>query len=372
MPIQVWDYRAEYEAERADILDAVETVLRSGRLILGDSVRAFEREFAAYCGVEHGVGVNSGTDALILALRALDIEAGDEVITTSNTAIPTVAAIVSAGGLPRFVDIDADTYLMDVSQVAAAITPRTRCIIPVHLFGQCVDMDALQAIAGSRGIALLEDCAQSTGARYHGRPAGSMSTLAAFSFYPTKVLGAYGDGGMIVTGDAALASRLRRLRMYGTEAAYYSEEHGYNSRLDELHAEILRRKLRRIDSYLARRRAIARRYDEQLRDCGLVLPRAASGSDHVYYLYVVRHPARDAILRELAAREIFVNVSYPWPIHVMRGYASLGYAEGTLPVTERTARQIFSLPMYPTLTESAQDQVCAALHDILATLGEAA
>ena len=190
MTIPAWDYRAEFEAERDDILAAFEQVMRSGRLILGESVRAFEQEFAAYCGVRHGVGVNSGTDALLLALRALDIRAGDEVITTSNTAIPTVAAIVSAGGIPRFIDIEPDTYLMDVSQLESAITTHTRCIVPVHLFGQCVDMDALNAVASKHRIAVLEDCAQSTGAEDRGRRAGSMSQVAALSFYRTKILGA--------------------------------------------------------------------------------------------------------------------------------------------------------------------------------------
>ena len=367
MSIHVWDYRAEYEQEREDILAAIDQVMRSGRLILGESVRAFERELAAYCGVSHGVGVNSGTDALVLALRALGLQPGDEVITTSNTAIPTVSAIVTAGGTPRFVDIEPSTYLMDVPQLEAAITPRTRCVIPVHLFGQCVDMDALHAVADAHGIAVLEDCAQSTGAAHRGRRAGSMSRVAAFSFYPTKVLGTYGDGGMAITSDEALSARLRRLRMYGTEKTYYAEEHGYNSRLDELHAEILRRKLTRLDAYVDRRRALARRYDERLQASGLALPATAPGNDHVYYLYVVRHPARDTIMRELAARDIIVNISYPWPIHTMRGYASLGYQEGSLPETEGAAREIFSLPMYPSLTDHDQDRVCEALHEILQT-----
>lgn len=367
MRIQVWDYRKEYEQERGEVLAAIEQVLSSGRLILGESVRNFEREFAAYCGVRDGVGVNSGTDALVLALRALDIQPGDEVITTSNTAIPTVSAIVTAGGTPKFVDIDPSTYLMDVTQLEALITPRTKCIIPVHLFGQCVDMEALQAIAARHGIAILEDCAQATGARHRGRVAGSMSRVSAFSFYPTKVLGTYGDGGMILSDDDSLVARLRRLRMYGTEKTYYSEEHGYNSRLDELHAEILRRKLKRLDGYIARRRELARRYDERLRGTGLGLPATGAGNDHVYYLYVVRHKERDRIMRELAARDIFVNISYPWPIHTMRGYASLGYREGQLPETERAAREIFSLPMYPSLTDAEQDRVCEALREILGT-----
>jgi aminotransferase EvaB len=364
MTIHVWDYRQEYEAERADILAAVDQVMRSGRLILGESVRSFEREFSAYCGARHGVGLNSGTDALTLGLRVLGIQPGDEVITIANTAIPTVAAIVSAGGTPRFVDIDPATYLMDVSQLEAAVTPRTRCVIPVHLFGQCADMDAIHAVASRHGIQVLEDCAQSAGARYYGRPAGSMSRLAAFSFYPTKILGAYGDGGMIVTSDEALAARLRRLRMYGTEGSYYSEEHGYNSRLDELQAEILRRKLGRIETYIEHRRVLARRYDEQLGGLGLTLPLVAPGRGHVYHLYVVRHPARDAIVDALAARGIGLGVHYPWPIHRMPAYGHLGYGEGSLPVTEQAAREIMSLPMYPSLTTADQDRVCEALRAI--------
>jgi aminotransferase EvaB len=365
MTVPFWNYRAEYEAERDDIFGAIEQVMRSGQLILGDSVRALEREFAAYCGVREGVGVNSGTDALMLALRALDLRAGDEVVTTSNTAIPTVSAIVSAGGVPRFVDVEADTYLMDVSQLEGVMTPRTRCIIPVHLFGQCADMDAVNAFADRHGAMVIEDCAQSTGAEYVGRRAGSMSAIAAFSFYPTKILGAYGDGGMVVTSSAPLAARVRGLRMYGTAGRYYAEEHGYNSRLDELHAEILRRKLPRVSAYIDRRRELARRYDEQLRGLGLTLPREKPENRHVYHLYVVRHPARDAIVKALAARGIGVAIHYPWPIHTMPAYASPEYPQGSLPETEAAAREIFSLPLYPSLTNAEQDRVCEAIHEVI-------
>ena len=368
MPIQVWDYRQEYEQERDEILAAVDEVFRSGRLILGDRVRALEEQLAASCGAGFGVGVNSGTDALVLGLRALGIGEGDEVITVSNTAIPTVSAIVTAGGVPRFVDIDPATYLMDPAQLEAAVTPRTRCILPVHLFGQCVDMDAVRAAASAHGLRVLEDCAQSTGAEFNGRRAGSMGDAAAFSFYPTKILGGYGDGGMVVTDDAALAARVRRLRMYGSEGRYYAEEHGYNSRLDEVQAAILLRKLARLPAYIERRRELARRYDRLLAGTGLQLPVTAPGNVHAYYLYVVRHPARDRIMQALAARDVVVNVSYPWPIHTMRAYAHVGYAEGSLPQTERAAREIFSLPLYPTLTDAEQDRVCDALHAICSTL----
>jgi dTDP-3-amino-2,3,6-trideoxy-4-keto-D-glucose/dTDP-3-amino-3,4,6-trideoxy-alpha-D-glucose/dTDP-2,6-dideoxy-D-kanosamine transaminase len=361
--IPFWDYRREYEAERADTLAGVDGVLASGALILGESVAVFEREFAAFCGCGYGVGVNSGTDALMLALRALDLAPGDEVVTVSNTAIPTVSAIVSAGGTPRFVDIDPSTYLMDAARIDAAITPRTRCIIPVHLFGHCVDMDAVHAVADPRRIAVIEDCAQCTGAEHRGRRAGSLSMAAAFSFYPTKVLGAYGDGGMIVTSDPDIAARMRRLRVYGTHGRYYAEEHGCNSRLDELHAELLRRKLRRIDTYIARRRALARRYDDQLRDCGVQLPVSAPGGTHVYHLYVVRHRNRDGLRQWLADRGIGAAIHYPWPIHLMPAYARFGGGEGSLPVTEAAAREILSLPLYPSLTDAEQDQICEAVRE---------
>jgi aminotransferase EvaB len=368
MPIHVWDYRKEYEAEREDILAGVEKVFRSGRLILGPSVKAFEAGFASYCGVAHGVGVNSGTDALFLALRALDIGPGDEVLTVSNTAIPTVSAIVSTGAVPRFVDIEPDTYLMDVAKLEAAVTPRTKCILPVHLYGQCVDMETVGNVAAKFGLKVVEDCAQSHGATQNGKKAGSMSDAAAFSFYPTKVLGAFGDAGMVVTNDENTADRLRRLRMYGNERTYCSVEHGYNSRLDELQAELLLRKMPRLDGYIARRRQLAARYDELLLGTGLALPTVRSANSHAYYLYVVRHPGRDLIIEALAARDIFLNISYPWPIHVMKAYSHLEQKQGDLPVTELAAQEIFSLPMYPTLSNNEQDVVCEALRCTLQSL----
>lgn len=365
MVIKVWDYLMEYETEREDILAGTEKVFRSGRLILGESVKNFEEAFAAYCGVRHGVGVDNGTNALTLALRALGVGPGDEVITVSNTAVPTVSAIVSAGAVPRFVDIDPETYLMDVGQIEAALTHRTRGILPVHLFGQCVRMDGVRAIAKERGLWVVEDCAQSHGATQGPNKAGSMSNAAAFSFYPTKVLGGYGDGGMVMTNDPALDVRLRRLRIYGMERTYYAQEHGYNCRLDELHGEILLRKLKRLDQYIARRRELAGRYDRLLHGTSLILPKTSAGNGHVFYVYVCRHPDRDRIIAELARRDIHVNVSYPWPIHIMGGYAHLGYRDGDLPRTEAAAKEIFSLPMFPSLTEEAQDAVCRALGEIL-------
>lgn len=365
MRIPVWDYRREYEQYRDGILASVDKVFRSGRLILGESVQNFERTFSTYCGVAHGVGVNSGTDALFLALKALGIRDGDEVITVANTAVPTVSAIVSAGGVPRFVDTDPETYLMDVSKLENALTPNTKCILPVHLYGQCVNMDSVMAFAQEHGLKVLEDCAQSAGSVYKGRKAGSLGDAAAFSFYPTKTLGGYGDGGMVLTGDQALADKVRRLRMYGMENNYYSEEHGYNSRLDEVQAEILSFKLGYLDKFIARRRQLAANYDRRLRGSGLVLPIEARENFHVYYVYVVRHPDRDRHIEALKRRDIIVNISYPWPISIMRGYAGLGYKEGDLPVSEAASSQIFSLPMYPTLTDEEQETVCQALEEIL-------
>jgi aminotransferase EvaB len=366
MSIRVWSYLEEYESEKAEIHEAIDTVLASGSLILSSQVSSFEDEFARYCGAAHGVGVANGTDAIFLALLALGIGEGDEVITVSNTAVPTVSAIVSTGAHPRFVDIDPDTYLMDCSKVPAAITGRTRCILPVHLYGQCVDMDALRELAERRNLKLVEDCAQSHGASFRGAKAGSMSDAAAFSFYPTKVLGGYGDGGMVLTSDEATRDRLRRLRFYGMDGRYYAREHGYNSRLDELHAAVLRKKLSHLDEYIAKRREIAKRYDELLADTTLGLPKIAAGSEHAYYLYVVRHEQRDRMISELADREILVNVSYPWPIHTMTAYSSFAEGVGSLPVTEAAAGHIFSLPMYPALTEEQQDRVVGALREIAA------
>jgi dTDP-3-amino-2,3,6-trideoxy-4-keto-D-glucose/dTDP-3-amino-3,4,6-trideoxy-alpha-D-glucose/dTDP-2,6-dideoxy-D-kanosamine transaminase len=369
MTVHVWDYLTEYADERDDILDAVDTVFRSGRLVLGPSVEAFEREFAAYHDLPHCVGVDNGTNALVLALRALGIGPGDEVITVSNTAAPTIVAVDAVGATPVFVDVSEESYLIDVAQVPAAVTARTRCLLPVHLYGQCADMAALRSIADEHGLAVLEDCAQAHGARQGGRIAGTSGDAAAFSFYPTKVLGAYGDGGAVITSSADVAARVRRLRYYGMEERYYVvETPAHNSRLDEVQAEILRRKLRRLDGYAKARRAVADRYAAALADTDLVLPATAPGNDHVHYVYVVRHPRRDAVLDGMRARGFSLNVSYPWPVHTMSGFARYRPPAGSLPVTERLAGEIFSLPMYPSLDPGLQDRVVGALRDVLAGL----
>ncbi|AYY12559.1 DegT/DnrJ/EryC1/StrS family aminotransferase [Actinobacteria bacterium YIM 96077] len=366
MSISVWDYLPEYENEREEILEAVDTVFRSGQLVLGKSVRGFEREFADYHGLPHCVGVDNGTNAVKLALEAVGVGPGDEVITVSNTAAPTVLAIDSAGATPVFVDVRRDDYLMNVDQVAAAITPRTKALLPVHLYGQCVDMTPLHTLAAEHGLAVVEDCAQAHGATQRGQLAGTFGDTAAFSFYPTKVLGAYGDGGAVVTPNQKTAEELRKLRYYGMRDVYYVvRTPGHNSRLDEVHAEILRRKLRRLDDYVAGRRTVAARYAEALGDTELELPKVNDGNEHVYYVYVVRHPDRDRIISELANHGIKLNISYPWPVHTMTGFAHLGYERGSLPVTEELADQIFSLPMYPSLDLDRQHRVIDAVRQVL-------
>jgi dTDP-3-amino-2,3,6-trideoxy-4-keto-D-glucose/dTDP-3-amino-3,4,6-trideoxy-alpha-D-glucose/dTDP-2,6-dideoxy-D-kanosamine transaminase len=353
-----WDYRREYDELRDEILAAVDRVFKSGQLILGPECIAFERDMAAYVGVGGGVGVNSGTDAVYIALAAAGVAAGDEVITVPNTAVPTVAAIQVLGARPVFVDIRQDDFLMDVDQIEAAMTPRTKAIVPVHLYGQCVDLDPLVALARKHDLRIVEDCAQSQGALYKNRKCGSIGTAATFSFYPTKTLGGYGDGGMVVSDDEAVVSRARSLRFYGMEKTYYAERHGYNSRLDEVQAAILALKLPRIESWIERRREIAERYRRGFAGTGLTMPRENDHSRHVYHLFVVEAPGdRDALLARIETRGLKCSVQYRWPIHLMRGYEDLGYRAGQFPVTESKAAQIFSLPIYPHLTDEEVDEV---------------
>jgi aminotransferase EvaB len=353
-----WDYRREYEELREEILAAVDRVFKSGQLILGPEGVAFERDMAAYVGVAGGVGVNSGTDAIYIALAAAGITAGDEVITVPNTAVPTVSAIQVLGARPVFVDINEHDFLMDVGQIEAAITPRTRAVVPVHLYGQCVDLDPLMDVANRHGLKVIEDCAQSQGSLYKNRRCGSAGTASTFSFYPTKLLGGYGDGGMVLSDDAAVISLARSLRFYGMEKTYYAERHGYNSRLDEVQAAILALKLPRVEGWIGRRREIADRYGQGLAGCGLRLPRENDYGRHVYHLFVVEAASdRDGILQRIEARGLKCGVQYRWPIHLMRGYEDLGYRAGQFPVAERKAQQIFSLPIYPHLKDEEVDEV---------------
>jgi len=351
------------ESLAEEVWAAANRVLQSGWFVLGPEVERFEAAFAAYHGVGHAIGVASGTDAIELALRAAGIGPGDEVVTVAHTAVPTVCAIERAGAKPVLVEIDAVSYTMDPAAAAAAVTRRTKAILPVHLYGHPADMPALTRLAERRGLLVIEDCAQAHGARLGARRVGTFGQLGAFSFYPTKNLGACGDGGAVVTNDAQLAARLRRLRSYGQTARYRHVERGVNSRLDEIQAAILCAKLRHLDAHNAARRALAECYDGLLEH--VVRPGIRTSGpevEHVYHLYVVRHPQRDALQARLRARGVDTLVHYPVPVHLQEAYADLGYGRGELPVTESIAAEILSLPLYAGLTRAEVETVAAAVN----------
>jgi dTDP-4-amino-4,6-dideoxygalactose transaminase len=362
------DLRPQYAAIKDEVDAAVRGVLERGWYVLGPEVEAFETEFAAYCGARYAVGVGSGTEALHLALWACELGPGDEVITVAHTAVPTINAISLTGARPVFVDVDAATRTMDPVAAAAAVTSRTRALLPVHLYGHPADMGPLQALARERGLALIEDAAQAHGAAYHGTRAGRLGDLAAFSFYPTKNLGAYGDGGMVVTDDATLAERLRLLRNYGQTDRYHHQIEGLNSRLDELQAAVLRVKLRHLDAWTAARRERAARYTARLRN--VTLPTEAAWAQHVYHLYAVEVPRREAVQAALAAAGIGTLVHYPIPAHLQPAYAHLGIARGSLPVTERLADTVLSLPLYPELPLDQIDEVAATLDRVVSEVAD--
>ena len=363
--IPLVDLKAAYGRLQAEIDAAVARVLAGGWYILGPEVSAFESEFAAYLGVEHAVGVASGTDAVLLALRALGIGPGDEVITVAHTAVATVTAIELAGATPRLVDINPTTYTLDPAQLAAAIRPRTRAIVPVHLYGAPADMDAVLAVARAHALPVVEDCAQAHGARYRGQMVGTLGDAAAFSFYPTKNLGALGDGGAVATNRPEVAERLRLLRQYGWRERYVSDVAGTNSRLDELQAAILRVRLRHLDAENAVRRWLAARYDAALAGLPIARPAARPDDGPVYHLYLISAATRDALAEHLRARGIGTGVHYPVPVHRQPAYAHLGYGPGSLPATEAAAAEVLSLPMYPDLTEESVDAVVAAIKEYL-------
>jgi dTDP-4-amino-4,6-dideoxygalactose transaminase len=335
---------------------AIHGVLESGQYILGENVGSFEREFAGYCGARYGVAVASGTSAIHLALRSCGIKKGDEVITVANTAAATVLAILYSGAKPVFSDIDRDTYNMDVSRAEEKISRDTKAIIPVHLFGRPVAMDPLTDLAEDRGLKLVEDACQAHGAEYKGKKAGTFGDVGCFSFYPTKNLGCYGDGGMAITDDGRIAAKLRLLRNYGQQKAYHSLIRGYNSRLDELQAAVLRVKLKNIDEWNEKRRTLARSYNELLAGTGVARPIESAHCKHVYHQYVVGCDKRDTLQRWLKERGVMTNVHYPVPVHLQKAFAGLRIVKGSLPATEENASRILSLPIYP---EMGEEQVKA-------------
>jgi dTDP-4-amino-4,6-dideoxygalactose transaminase len=353
--------REQYLAHQAEIDAAIARVLDKGWYIVGDETTAFESEFAAYVGVNHGIGVGSGTEALHLAIKACSIGAGDEVITVAQTAVATVAAIEMAGATPVFVDIEEDFLTLDPLQLERAITPRTRAIIPVHLYGQAADLDPIIQIAKRHNLLVIEDCAQAHGAGYNGRRVGSFGDIACFSFYPTKNLGAIGDGGMVVTNNPELAKQCRLLREYGWAERYVSSISGWNTRLDELQAAILRVKLRYLDSDNERRNQIARHYLAELSGLDLVLPTLRPQTTHAFHLFVVMSDRRDALRSFLKEKDVGALIHYPVPVHLQPAYARRIAGSDNLPVTERAAAQVLSLPMYPELCDRDLETVIAAV-----------
>jgi dTDP-4-amino-4,6-dideoxygalactose transaminase len=365
-PIQTSDPQASYLAHKAEIDAAIQSVLEQSHHILGPVVERFEAGFARFVGVEHGVGVNSGTDALHLALRGLGIGQGDEVITVSHTSVATVAAIEMSGAVPVLVDVELPWLTIDPQLAASAIGPRTKAIVVVHLYGQPADLTRLQSLCDQHGLALIEDCAQAHGAAWGGKPAGSFGSVACFSFYPTKNLGTVGDGGMVVTNDEALARRIAMLRQYGWSDTRNSLMQGWNSRLGPLEAAILEVKLRHLPEMVHARRQIAQRYDVNLADLQLVLPREREGSQHAFHLYVMRcgdNGQRDKLLQHLRARGVVAGIHYPVPVHLQPAYRGR-VAARALPNTETIAQQVISLPIYPELTAPQQETVVAGVREL--------
>jgi dTDP-4-amino-4,6-dideoxygalactose transaminase len=345
-----------------DALEAAfRRVLDSGWFIMGRELEAFEAEFAAYCGAQHCIGVGNGLEALHLILRAMEIGAGDEVIVPANTYIATWLAVSYAGATPVPVEPDPITFNIDPALIEAAITPRTKAIMVVHLYGQTADMDPINAIARAHGLKVIEDAAQAHGAHYKGRCSGALADAAGFSFYPGKNLGALGDGGAVTTNDDILANRIRILRNYGSQVKYHNEVKGYNSRLDELQAALLREKLKGLDSENKHRRRLAALYSELLKESGLVLPIAPEWSEPVWHLYIVRSRQRDALQRYLAAKGIGTMIHYPIPPHLQPAYSELGFSRGSFPISEAIHAEVLSLPMGPHLNENDVRAICVAI-----------
>jgi dTDP-4-amino-4,6-dideoxygalactose transaminase len=357
------DLKAQYQSIKSEIDTAVIGVLESTQFVLGSAVAAFEKAFAPYCQAEHAMGVSNGTSALHLALLAAGVGRGDEVITTPFTFIASVSAIDYTGARPVFVDIDPSSFTIDPAKIEAAITPRTKAILPVHLYGRTADMDPILEIAKRHNLVVIEDAAQAHGAEYKGRRAGSMGDLGCFSFYPGKNLGAYGEGGAVTTNNPEYARKVRTLRDWGAERRYHHDLKGFNYRLEGIQGAVLGVKMKYIEDWTEARRTHAARYDELLKDSAYDLPLTPAHLRHVYHVYAIRHPRRDALQSFLTERGIGTNIHYPIPVHLQRCFAELGHKVGDFPHAERAANEVLSLPMYPEFQPQQQDQVIAALHE---------
>jgi dTDP-4-amino-4,6-dideoxygalactose transaminase len=358
MTVKFLDLQTQYQSIKQEIDEAVLGVLATSVYVLGPEVQKFEEEFAAAHGVAHGIALNSGTSALHVALLAAGVGPGDEVITVSMTFTATAAAISYTGATPVFVDVDPESFTMDPAQIEEKITPRTKAIMPVHLYGQAADMDPIVEIANRHGLIVIEDAAQSQLAEYNGRKVGGFGHMAGTSFYPGKNLGAYGEGGLTLTNDAELAQKMRLLRDWGQQKKYHHEMLAYNYRMDAIQGAILRVKLRHLERWTERRRAIAARYQEQLGQLGLRLSNELPGRRHVYHIFSIFHSQRDELQQKLNAEGIQTGFHYPVPVHLQKAYDGLGYREGDFPETERIAREQLSLPIYPELSDSEVDRVC--------------
>jgi dTDP-4-amino-4,6-dideoxygalactose transaminase len=359
------DLHAQHASIKDEVQQAIGRVFESGQFILGDEVAAFESEFSRYVGAGQGIAVNTGTSALHLALLAVGIGPGDEVITVPFTFVATVAAISYTGARPVFVDIDMRSLTLDVTQLEAAITPRTKAIVPVHLYGQPADMDPILAIARKHGLIVIEDACQAHGAEYHGHRVGSMGDLGCFSFYPGKNLGACGEGGMVVTSNTKYAETIRMYRDWGQAKKYHHVLRGYNYRMDGIQGAILRVKLRHLDSWTEKRRSRAAEYDKFLKDADVVRPREMPYARHVYHIYAVRTTERSDLQRTLQAYGVQTGIHYPVPVHMQEAYRDLGYVAGDFPRSEQAANEVLSLPMFPELSNIQVEFVSAAVqHDV--------
>jgi dTDP-4-amino-4,6-dideoxygalactose transaminase len=363
--IPLVDLRAQYHTIKTEICEAIDRVLETSQFVLGSEVAAFEGEFADFCGARHGIGVNSGTSALHLALLAAGIGPGDEVITVPFTFVATVAAIVYTGARPVFVDIDPRSYTIDVTQIERAITKRTKAILPVHLYGHPADLDPIIEIARRHHLVLIEDAAQAHGAEYKGRRVGSIGDLACFSFYPGKNLGAYGEGGMVITNQSGYDRTIRMLRDWGQEHKYHHMLKGFNYRMEGLQGAILRVKLRYLEAWTEARRTHAALYDVLLAGSNVQPPQAMAHARHVYHVYAIRTPERAALQQALTGQDIQSGIHYPFPVHLLPAHADLGYHSGDFPQAETMAAEELSLPMYPELSKEAVHRVAAALIEAL-------
>jgi len=372
--IQYWSYLREYKNLKKNILISVDKIFQSGTLLLGNELKKFEKNFCKFNKSKYGLGVSSGTDALFIALKCLNIGKDDEVITVSNTAIPTAAAIINTGASVKFADIGKD-YLIDVNKISTLINKKTKAIIPVHLFGQTCDMDKILNIAKKYKLKVIEDCAQSTGAMYKGKKAGTLGDIGCYSFYPTKVLGAYGDGGFLTTNNKKLYEKMHRFRFYGIDTLgitkkwnnkYYSIEHGTNSRLDEIQSSILNLKLKNINFFIKRRRSIAKKYFSGLKNLNIELPLVNKNNFHVYHIFEVAHKRRNKIIKKMKERNINLSIHYPYPIHKMKSYKNFIKKNSKyLNETEKKSKMIFSLPIYPSLKDNEIKEIINNLKEII-------